>query len=180
MEEEGLTLYCRKNLLRASMSICLPSSLICVTGEPRDPVEGWIKVTMLSYCSSLSRLYRERIIVCFCSLSPLGNLRIRLSCCLRRSTTNKVWRLNNLNSNTILENVDLLPDVTVRWRWENEAQLTQSGAAQHFQNALPSGCSLTALPTPSLTVEPGCFQVIMVQMSQSALILGWWRLLGVT
>lgn len=111
---------------------------------------------------------------------PSGNLRIQLSCCLRRSTTNKVWRLNNLHSNTALKNTDLLPDVTVRWRWESEGQLTQSGAAQHFQNALLSGWSLTALPTPSLAVKPGCLQVIMVQMSQSALIWGWWKLLGVT
>lgn len=33
MEDEGSTMYFRKNPLRASMNTCLPSSLICVTGE---------------------------------------------------------------------------------------------------------------------------------------------------
>lgn len=147
--------------------------------SPCVPMEGWIIVTVRCYCSSLSFLYREWI-VCFCSFFPQGNLRIQPSCCLRRSTTNKVWHLNSLNSNTILENVDLLPDVTVGEGGKMTGRQTQFGAAQHFQNALLPGCSLTALPTPSLTVETGCFQVITVQMSRSALILGWWRLLGVT
>lgn len=40
MEDEGLTSYFRKNPSRASTNICLPSSLICVTGESCIPVGG--------------------------------------------------------------------------------------------------------------------------------------------
>lgn len=61
MEDEGLTSYFRKNPSRASTNICLPSSLICVTGESCIPVGGvkqqWVCFSVLCFPDIFSLSY---------------------------------------------------------------------------------------------------------------------------
>lgn len=87
MEGEGSTLCCRKNPLRVSTSIFLPSSPICVTGE--SCVTG-VKWYLCDFCIFYFTHFDLYIKWPFpFSVSPLGNLRTQLCCCSRRSTTNK-------------------------------------------------------------------------------------------
>lgn len=55
MEDEELTTYFKKNPSRVSMNTCLPSSLICVTGESYIPLRQ--RIISLFYHKKINKVF---------------------------------------------------------------------------------------------------------------------------
>lgn len=69
MEEGGSTLSSRKNPSKASMNTCLPSSLICVTGEPC--------LTLISnFGGTVSKFKNDLWDFCFLRVKPWDKMRV--------------------------------------------------------------------------------------------------------
>ena len=137
-EDDGSTTYFRKNPSRASTNTFLPSSLICVTGESCILVVGWNTVTVKLEINDVS-LYLS---VCqgvwgYRSAAAEGDLR-QARCGLWTATT----VINFMN-----EDLLLWPNCNMKERKLKTDDRTKI-CTTLFQNALLSGCHLTA---PSVT-----------------------------
>ena len=156
-EDDGSTMYFRKNPSRASTNTCLPSSLICVTGESCIPVAGWTTVIVTLQINDVS-LYLS---VCqgirgYRSAATEGDLR-QARCGLWTATT----IINFMN-----EDLLLWPDCNMKER-ENERQLTEPESAQPSSRMtyrlgvtwLPR---LLARPSPTLQLQDQIWCLIVV------------------
>ena len=186
MEDEGLTMYFRRNPLRALTNTCLPSSRICVTGESYIPGHRWgVHLQYSRYCTLDLLLYDSAISPFLCHIlccwlfinlkdkemtsSPhsvslfvclLGNRRTQLSSCWRRSMTSRVWPLNSLNSNTSFYECELLWQ-EVKWRKDN-------WPSQRLHNPPPECLTVWFLPDSTIS----CAQEIVSQTCQSTFSWG--------
>lgn len=103
----------------------------------------------------------------FIFVDHLGNLKIQLSCCWKRSMTSWAWPLNSHNSNKSFLNEEFLFNMTVI-KWESEGQLI----TQRLHYTLPECLTVWVLPDspcPLLLLQQrlfSCSLVILVQIYQ--------------